>query len=712
MLKKLALQDEFLFALISYLPFLIFLLVFRFDNIATILFSLSLTLLFAVLCKTKVKKYVCIIYLLIVVILFFSIISHLSDAVNAVFNQITTVYASHSNYVFQVYEIHTTPAQLPFLIMRLLLTLYLVFLLLEYLFIVSWKRHLAAFAMSFLLFFPTILYSVPQPWILTWLLLVGWVLLLLTSYLRRKNTLPWHYGKLFFYVAVCISIVFGATFVMLPVEDYTVSESSNTMRQKLLHTIDELAYNLRYGSQKTGEIDLGRAGNRTYTGAIQMEVNYAPATRLYLKTFSGALYDGHSWTSLDAKSYRKQKAIDWTNIRTWMNQSANKLDFAQTSALSIRDKRADTTYAILPYYLKSVAKDMNIYYDGYATWTEKKQETLQYVVWENKEDYLPVPQGSSYKEYVDFVKATYLQIPKELENKFASAAGLQDNRDDFESVQETINYIKNYLNTNTRYTLSPGNPSHQEDFISYFLWTNQQGYCVHYASSAVMLLRYYGIPARYAEGYRVDASQYDDTGHANVKDADAHAWVEVFDQSYGWIPIEVTPVNDTETQAIASEKPITKNEVTEISDVDEKEEPSEINHQIKQHLIEETGSVKATANTPWLSYLGTLLLLLALPILILLQAYLRRKYRLRKLADCDTRKKLLLLYSWLLDLQPYGSEVDEELIRLAEKARFSQHAIHEDEVAVVHAAWQKQRSLLLSQLSWKKKLKFMLWDAL
>lgn len=35
---------------------------------------------------------------------------------------------------------------------------------------------------------------------------------------------------------------------------------------------------------------------------------------------------------------------------------------------------------------------------------------------------------------------------------------------------------------------------------------------------------------RYVEGYRVDSNAYDHEGHAQVKDSDAHAWVEIFDE--------------------------------------------------------------------------------------------------------------------------------------------------------------------------------------
>lgn len=57
------------------------------------------------------------------------------------------------------------------------------------------------------------------------------------------------------------------------------------------------------------------------------------------------------------------------------------------------------------------------------------------------------------------------------------------------------------------------------------------------ASVTVLALRYYGIPARYAEGFTV---QKDDFSAQNVCDVTAHhagAWAEVYQDGIGWLPI-------------------------------------------------------------------------------------------------------------------------------------------------------------------------------
>ena len=709
--KTFSLTDRFLFVLTSYLPFLIFLWVFQMLNGVVLCTTFIATLLFLFLQTTKLKKWVIPIYGALIMLLLLSLIINFRDTINAIYNQITSVYAHSSNYTFQVYEVTLSQQELHFLFSRVWIALYLMIMLLEYLFIIRWKRHFPAFAISFLLYFPTMLYSVKQPWLLTCLLLMDWFTLLFLSYIRRHSTRSWHYGKLFGYVLVCFSLIFGTLFILLPEKEYEVSSTSSHMRQKLLQTIEQFTYNLRYGSESIGEIDLGRAGNRSYTGAIQMELTYPKASRLYLKTYSGAIYDGHTWKSLAHKQYRQYPNIDWTTIRFWMNQAALPKDI-HANSLMIKDMRANTQYAIVPYYLKHINQDMNIYYDSYAAWSNSTKDAVTYEIWDDEQKILHVPQGTSYKEYVDFIKEQYLQLPKDIKEKFNTVEDLQDNFHRFASTEEIIDYVKGYLYAHTRYTLYPGSPDLSKDFVSYFLWENQEGYCVHYASSAVLLLRYYGVPARYVDGYRVDSNAYDHEGHAQVKDSDAHAWVEIFDETYGWMPVEVTPAADNDSTIQKSEQPLTQTTPSEITPgLENKEEPKPI-QQPTQHLMEENGTTTTSASSSLPSFLLPVLVVLILPLFIYAQASLRRKYRRKQLGSMKQRQKLLTLYGWLEDLFPYGAKIDQETLQLVEKARFSQHEITKEDVQQLQSQWQTQRAHVLTTLSWQKKLRLWIWDAL
>jgi hypothetical protein len=76
--------------------------------------------------------------------------------------------------------------------------------------------------------------------------------------------------------------------------------------------------------------------------------------------------------------------------------------------------------------------------------------------------------------------------------------------------------------------------------VECFLQT-KVGYCEHFATTMVMLLRELGIPSRLAMGYLPGQRQVD--GSWRVERSAAHAWVEVYFPAYGWVSFDPTPGN-------------------------------------------------------------------------------------------------------------------------------------------------------------------------
>ena len=73
-----------------------------------------------------------------------------------------------------------------------------------------------------------------------------------------------------------------------------------------------------------------------------------------------------------------------------------------------------------------------------------------------------------------------------------------------------------------------------------FVTRTHAGYCQHFAGAMALMLRYLGVPARIAVGF--SSGIYDaKNGVWRVTDHDAHAWVEVWFQGYGWLPFDPTP---------------------------------------------------------------------------------------------------------------------------------------------------------------------------
>ena len=116
------------------------------------------------------------------------------------------------------------------------------------------------------------------------------------------------------------------------------------------------------------------------------------------------------------------------------------------------------------------------------------------------------PFYSAEAAYRSFANTYYTQLPQNLREKlqwYCTQVGIPDAET---AGQEAVIYaIANLVRTSGEYTLSPGTTPEGRDFVDYFLFENQKGYCVHFASAAVALLRSQGIPARYAEGYAVTA---------------------------------------------------------------------------------------------------------------------------------------------------------------------------------------------------------------
>ena len=77
------------------------------------------------------------------------------------------------------------------------------------------------------------------------------------------------------------------------------------------------------------------------------------------------------------------------------------------------------------------------------------------------------------------------------------------------------------------------------DSVDEFLYDTREGFCEHYASALVFLMRAAGVPARVVTGYQGgDLNPVD--GRFTVRQSDAHAWSEVFIAGRGWIRVDPT----------------------------------------------------------------------------------------------------------------------------------------------------------------------------
>lgn len=129
-----------------------------------------------------------------------------------------------------------------------------------------------------------------------------------------------------------------------------------------------------------------------------------------------------------------------------------------------------------------------------------------------------------------------LQLPGKPEKRINE---LVTHLNGFNAPPET--YIKNlflhFRQNNFYYTLMP--PLMEDKPIETFLFDAQAGFCGHYATAFVYLMRVAGIPARVVSGYQ--GGEYNETGgFIEVRQANAHAWAEVWLSGKGWVRYDPT----------------------------------------------------------------------------------------------------------------------------------------------------------------------------
>jgi transglutaminase-like putative cysteine protease len=103
---------------------------------------------------------------------------------------------------------------------------------------------------------------------------------------------------------------------------------------------------------------------------------------------------------------------------------------------------------------------------------------------------------------------------------------------------EVVARVHRYLLDGSRFRYATNLPVAGAFPLVDFLLGDRAGDCQHFAGAAALLLRLAGVPARVVVGFATGVRQPD--GRFQVRDTDAHAWIEVYFQGYGWVAFNPT----------------------------------------------------------------------------------------------------------------------------------------------------------------------------
>jgi transglutaminase-like putative cysteine protease len=143
------------------------------------------------------------------------------------------------------------------------------------------------------------------------------------------------------------------------------------------------------------------------------------------------------------------------------------------------------------------------------------------------------------EDYPDWVRRRYLQLPRTIPRRVIDVA--HEATSGAPSAYDKAAAVEMYLRTNFTYSTHVAAIPPDRDWVDYFLFDAQEGYCDYFATAMVVLLRAEGVPARVASGFA--PGEFDpSTGVSIVRENHAHSWVEAYFPRFGWITFEPSAI--------------------------------------------------------------------------------------------------------------------------------------------------------------------------
>lgn len=364
-------------------------------------------------------------------------------------------------------------------------------------------------------------------WLLTLLGLL--CILLLTQGCRRRSARQG--AKLGFLLLLPVAALLLGLYALMPQGGYVRGAGGDALFQ---HLVDFGHRYLHLSDAPLGELPTtvkGRwsesleIGPRRSSSDPVMQLRSSSHGTVYLRGLTYGVYTGTAWEQIPASAYP---------------EGGHGLtvagDGGQNLTVSIRTT-GDQAVIYTPYYLYHLPQVGTALQD----WGIENQERLRsYTVACGPAPLAPEAVASDYD---GFVHQYYTQLPDKTRERamaIALAWGLEEV--DRERLPEILS---NNVRNSARYDLDTPRMPRGSDFAIWFLEESGTGYCVHFATAQVVMLRAMGIPARYVTGYLCQSAA---GVWRPVSEQNAHAWAEYYVDGVGWFPVEATPsdgVTDT-----------------------------------------------------------------------------------------------------------------------------------------------------------------------
>ncbi len=302
------------------------------------------------------------------------------------------------------------------------------------------------------------------------------------------------------------------------------------------------------GLKTTGfseRVDLGMIGSVKEDPQIVMRVELpdqpAPGKdRLYLRGLAYDRYDGRSWSA----GSRHRRNLGLIGDGTFLvRPSGSRTPSGPSDQLrqDILLEALDTSVLFAAPFAESLSGEFAGVQADAMTGLHvpyPASSRIRYSVTSREPRITADEQSARELDYANAVRDRYLQLPElsprvtELARRVAEGATTP--------YEKTAAVLQHLLN-GYRYSLDLETTASARP-IEDFLFARKTGYCEHYATAMVVMLRSLGIPARLVTGFL--ATEWNDFGgYYTVRQRDAHAWVEVYYPRSGWITLDPTPAS-------------------------------------------------------------------------------------------------------------------------------------------------------------------------